>query len=189
MNIGTAFLSGTNCPSGSSSSTTGGPTTFELRCDGYTAEYSLTMTLTSATSATVNTLCAGTWTLLYGSAVVCGSTPIELGALAFGPQASGTVSTLDSPSGVPLALTFDTSGGDLFLVRQGCTNTYGNVFAPLAFGVIPDATGQPLILNLAFQAYAVTSQLMTGVGILTGAGPATSCSTVFTYTLTALGPC
>ena len=147
------------------------------------------MTLQTATSPIINELCPGTWTLSYDVPVICGSTTINLNTLAFVPFAAGTLSTSDSPTGVPLSLTYDTGPADIFMMRQPCTNSYGNLFAPMVFGVTNDSSGNPLIVSLGFQGFSLTNSLITGIGLFTGVGPTTNCTATFPFTLTAASSC
>lgn len=156
---------------------------------GCTAIYPFTMSLSASTSPTINTLCGGLWTLSYSSPIMCGTTLIDLSTLAMGPAAVGTLNTTDSPAGVPLALAYSASPATLFMLRQGCTNTYGNVFLPMVFGSTVDGSGNPLIFNMSFQGTSATSGLITGVGLFNGFGPATGCVAPFSYTLTAATSC
>lgn len=156
---------------------------------GCTADYPITMTLQTATSPIINDLCPGAWTLNYTTAVICGSEIINLSATAFAPQALGTLSTNNSPAGVPLSLNYDTATGDIFIMRQPCTNSYGNLFAPMVFGVTTDSHGNPVVVSLGFQGFSLTNSLITGMGLFTGIGPATACTATFPFTLEATGPC
>lgn len=156
---------------------------------GCSAVYPITMTLETATSPIINELCPGAWTLSYGTPVICGSTTVNLNTLAFAPLASGTMSTNDSPTGVPLSLTYDSATGDIFMMRQPCTNSYGNLFAPMVFGVANDSSGNPLIVSLGFQGFSLTNSLITGMGLFTGVGPTTNCTATVPFTLAAAGSC
>lgn len=158
---------------------------------GCTADYPMTMTLNTATSVSTIDLCEGTWSLTYGSggAVVCGSSVFNLNALAFAPSTVGTLSTVDTPSGVPLAMNFDTTSGSFFMLRQGCTNNYGSMLVPSAFGVTIDSSGNPVVLNMSFQGVALAPGSVVGFGLLNGIGSTTNCTASFTFTMAASPGC
>ncbi|MBI4237587.1 MAG: hypothetical protein HY696_04105 [Deltaproteobacteria bacterium] len=156
---------------------------------GCTATYPITMTLQSASNTTVHDLCTGAWTLSYNAPVVCGATPLLLSSLPAAPAASGTLSTIDIPSGLPLAFNYATATGSIYLFRQGCTNNYGNLLVPFLFGATIDSFGNPLVFGLAFQATATSPTEMFGFGMLIGTGATTNCAVSFPFTLTAASGC
>lgn len=160
---------------------------------GCTATYPYTLELLIETPATINDLCEGLWTLSYPVTVPCGSELIVLSALSFMPLTTGTVSTNSLPSGSPIDLSFDGGTGSFYLIRQGCTNIYGNLYVPAIIGVGFDSAGLPMIVDVGIQAVAFSTTEMFGTGLLNALSTApggTNCTAVpFLFTMTALSSC
>lgn len=160
---------------------------------GCTATYPYTLELLAETPATINDICEGLWTLDYPATISCGSELIVLSSLSFMPLTTGEVSTNSLSSGSPVDLTFDGGTGSFYLIRQGCTNIYGNLYVPAIMGVGFDSNGLPMIIDVGIQAMAFSTTEMYGTGLLNALSTApsgTNCSAVpFLFTMTSLSSC
>lgn len=160
---------------------------------GCTATYPYTLELVAETPTTINDICEGLWTLEYPATIPCGSELIVLSSLSFMPLTTGEVSTNSLSSGSPVDLTFDGETGSFYLIRQGCTNIYGNFYVPAIMGVGFDSNGLPMIIDIGIQAMAFSTTEMYGTGLLNALSTApsgTNCSAVpFLFTMTSLSSC
>jgi hypothetical protein len=157
---------------------------------GCTAEYPITMALDSASPTAIHDLCEGSWTLDYTSpTVTCGTDIFTLVAQTYVPQVIGTLSTTDTPAGLPFALNYASSGNPLFLWRQGCTNIYGNMLAPSFIGPASDTLGNLFVVDMSFQGIATAKTQITGTGIFHATDGSGTCTVPFLFTMTAVIPC
>lgn len=160
---------------------------------GCTATYPYTLELLAETPATINDVCEGSWILSYPATIPCGSELIVLPSLSFMPLITGEVSTNSLPSGSPVDFTFDDGTTSFYLIRQGCTNIYGNLYVPAIIGVGFDSNGLPMIIDVGIQLMALSTTEMYGTGllnVLSTAPSGTNCSAVpFLFTMTSLSSC
>jgi hypothetical protein len=171
--------------------------TGELNWDnslGCSATYPITMAFETPLSIDVNDICEGVWNISYAGSATCGTDIISISAIPFVPQSASSLSTIDLPTGVPLAINLTTAALPLHLLRQGCTNTYGSLLIPTAMGsyIVP-SSGDLYLVDLSLQLFALSESSMMGSGMFHGRNisdpTATECYAPISLTMSAITPC
>jgi len=171
--------------------------TGELNWDnsmGCSATYPITMAFETPLSMDVNDICEGFWSISYSGSISCGSDIIYAEVIPFGPQLLTSLSTVDLPTGVPLSMSLTTGAAPLYLLRQGCTNTYGNLLMPTTLGPYTGPiSGDLYLVDLSFQVFASSESSLTGIGMFHGRNlsdiTAAECFAPISFTMSAVTPC